>query len=547
MEILNKNRGHGLLFFGAMMIAMVFSVYSCKETDIDHSKSNINSTMDMVASSQDITLEESKANEEALAVDWTAAADKGSDYIMEYKYQLSLLGGDGTTSTSEFVDDNNFERSYTNKQLQDILVSWGVATDAKCQIQTKVTATFDGPTLVIPEETASVISVRTYGAPQFAADVVYVSGSAVGDDDVEMAANASRFTYTGALSIGSLTFPVDYAGDEKLNAISPKDSDCEVVADVTSDATMLRADAAYSWKITEAKTYRITVDVASKTVSILDAANILEIDSLFLGGSAAAGLENAKIELALEDEAVYAWKGELAAGDFYLPIYFNDMMSMAILPADGGSVELADGQAMPFATGGELTGASNHWTIPAAGTYRVVVNTNTRTVSVYSEANDLANEVVSFNNTVAGINPFEQEVESLWMYGPFNAFANDGSGSQFQQKFKLTQSLANPKVFVYSGEVLPRKIAATSWQATADENGGVVFMVSDIQNNVYAYGSTADAKRNSYAGYVNAQLGVSEGAVAGQSDNRYAFFNIPEGANFVVVNIEEMTVTFDVK
>lgn len=547
MKILNIERVQGFLLLGAMMMALALVTYSCEEADVDHSKSNINSTMGMDISSQSIVLDESKLNEDALEIGWTAAADKGNDYILEYKYELSLVGGDGTKSISEFVDDTNFERSYTNKELQELLIEWGIATDTKCQIQAKVTATFEGPTLVIPEEATSVIDVRTYGAPQFLADAVYMSGSAVGDSDIEMLANSSRFTYTGKLNVGKLNFPVDYAGDEKLNAISPKDSDFEVVDDVTSDAMMCRTKEAYTWNITEVKTYRVTVDVALKTVSILDAAHILEIDSLFLGGAAAAGLENCKIELTLEDEALYAWKGELQAGDFYLPIYFNGMMSMAILPEGGGSVDLADGQAMAFATGAELTGASNHWVIPETGTYRVVVNTSTRTISIFSAVSDLVNEVVSFNNTVAGINPFKQEVESLWMYGPFNAFANDGGGSQFQQKYKLTQSLANPKVFVYYGEVLPRKISATSWQANANENGGVVFMVSDIQNNVYAYGSTADAKRNDHAGYYNAQLGVSSGAVAGQSDNRYAFFNIPEGANFVVVNIEEMKVIFDIK
>ena len=31
----------------------------------------------------------------------------------------------------------------------------------------------------------------------------------------------------------------------------------------------------------------------------------------------------------------------------------------------------------------------------------------------------------------------------------------------------------------------------------------------------------------------------------GQGDNRYAFFRIPEGCNYVVVDIGKMTIVFD--
>lgn len=64
-------------------------------------------------------------------------------------------------------------------------------------------------------------------------------------------------------------------------------------------------------------------------------------------------------------------------------------------------------------------------------------------------------------------------------------------------------------------------------------------------NNVYAYGSTADAKRNSKTGAVECTLGEKSTAVAGQSDNRYALFLIPEGANYVEVDIQNLTVLFD--
>ena len=41
--------------------------------------------------------------------------------------------------------------------------------------------------------------------------------------------------------------------------------------------------------------------------------------------------------------------------------------------------------------------------------------------------------------------------------------------------------------------------------------------------------------------------GKIEGAVTGQGNNRYAYFLIPEGCNYVVVDLENNTVLFDIK
>lgn len=71
--------------------------------------------------------------------------------------------------------------------------------------------------------------------------------------------------------------------------------------------------------------------------------------------------------------------------------------------------------------------------------------------------------------------------------------------------------------------------------------------MSNIENNVYAFGSTADAKRNVKRGYLPVNIGETLTLVAGQSDNRYAYFCVPEGCNFVVVDIEKLTATFDKK
>ena len=142
------------------------------------------------------------------------------------------------------------------------------------------------------------------------------------------------------------------------------------------------------------------------------------------------------------------------------------------------------------------------------------------------------------------------EVTELWMYGTFNNYGTDsGFFVGFQSKYTLKQSLANPNIFVYKGSVLPRNTANDDNNKGAGapakaQTATVNFKVNRWNNNVFCYGSTADAKRNDHSGYVDAVLNKSETIAGGQGDNRYAFFRIPEGCNYVVVDIEKMTVVY---
>ena len=218
------------------------------------------------------------------------------------------------------------------------------------------------------------------------------------------------------------------------------------------------------------------------------------------------------------------------------------------MPAESGNHDIFDGETKPFKQVATESGiGENYWEIPADGIYRIVVDIDNRTVTIYSPEKDLKNEVVSYNNTVDKINPYTQEVTELWIWGGFNSSAHDeGMKAGFQSKYKMKQSLANPKVFVYKGEALPRSLSTDDW-SKATATGALNFLVSNIENNVYAYGSTADAVRNSHRGYLNVNNGEQHQLVAGQSHNRYAYFCVPVNCTFIVVDIENLTVTFDNK
>ncbi len=213
----------------------------------------------------------------------------------------------------------------------------------------------------------------------------------------------------------------------------------------------------------------------------------------------------------LENESVYAWRAELPAGDLKISL------------PDGYVSVPSTGFGKPASYTADTDGSV--WSVPEAGIYRIVLDTESSTITVYDPATDLKNREYSWNNTVDNINPYTAPVENLWMWGDFDNAAYKSIPSD---DYMMMQSLASPYVFTYSGEL---------------RSGTVKFLVSNIQNNVYAFG--AYDVRDEHK--TDTKLDEVYIMVPGQGDNRYSRFQIPEHTNFVVVDItdeEKPTVVF---
>lgn len=530
----------------AALMLLAGAVTACGDDEIDNTYSRNQSVIQLGTSSDYVVLDETQPDAVALTVEWNAAHPYGNEYITTYQYQMEVAGSKAGAQ-KEYEDDGVFRRQYTNRELQEMLTGhFNCLTSTVSTLNLTVTASFEGPRVVIPDIATATVRVKTYGPKQYLADILSIGGTAVGTP-IELtptSATSGIYTWNGALSEGKINFPVVY-GDEN-NAISPAEADTPI-GDSEMPAIMADAATANYWTVPAADNYRITVNLNTRTVKIVPAGSIIELDRLFMAG-AAAGAEEIEITRTLEDENLYAWRGELKAGKLYMPLEYQESKAVSIVPKESGNHDIHDGQPHEFAQVATEAGTgASYWEIPAAGTYRIVVDLTEHTVAIYSAETDLKNTVVSYNNTVDKINPYYQEVTELWMWGGFNDSAHDdGLTAGFQRKYCMQQSLANPNVFVYQGDVLPRGTSTDNW-SKATGTGALNFLVSNIENNVYAFGSTADAKRNVKRGYLPVNIGETLTLVAGQSDNRYAYFCVPEGCNFVVVDIEKLTVTFDKK
>ena len=554
MKTMHLYRNLGVVAVGMMSMLAT----SCEE-DIDNTVSRNQSENELAPSGEFIKLDESKPYETAVTLKWSTAHDFGDDYITTYKYEMQLIGSEAT-NIKEFDDDGEFFRSYTNEEMQKILVDhFGLTTSTIGEVLFTVTANFEGPRLIVPDIATTTLKIKTYGPKQYKADNLYVGGSAVGEDNIKLTLKDEInkiYSYEGALVAGKINFTVDYA--EELNAIGPETADAPITKGEMTGVISDRAEA-NSWVIPSAATYRITVNMSKQTVKIVEAGAVVEAEQMFLAGTA-VGEEQIEIAQTLENDQLYAWRGELKAGSLYIPLTFEGEQSMAIVPEVADNHDIEDGQLVTFGLALISKVDRQYWTIPADGTYRIVLNKEEKTIAIYSAATDLKPLTVSFNNTELKINPWSQEVNVLHMYGGFNSFAKDpGTDEEIEEikdiiknpqwycqvKYNLIQSLANPKVFVYKGDVLPRDEYTDNYKETY--RGWVNFSTFRYANNGWFVGSTADAKRNDHNGYTKVIAGKVEKAVTGQADNRYAYFLIPEGCNYVVVDIENNTVLFDIK
>ena len=515
---------HSILRYIAPVAGAAGLLFAGCTEEVDNAYTRFQYSMEMQASAEEIVLDEDTPDDVALTISWTPATDYGSDVTTTYKYEWYLQGS-GLSAGSEYEDSGNFERSYTHEELYDIMVNrFGCLTSSWGTMQFTVTASFEGVDgqVLLDDQARVTVHIKTYGPKQFAADRVFIGGPAVGEENVELTVsenNASLYVYNGNLAAGKFNFPVIY-GDENNVIIPAGAADVNVGAEPMEATVAGNDETLYSWVITEADSYRVSLNMSAKTVSVIKTADIMEVDKLFMSGSA-VGAEDIEVTRTLENDVLYAWKGELSAGELYFPIEYEGERNLTMVPVNADSHDLTvDGTMNAFTTVSAVAATGRYWTVPADGTYRIIVNTDERSVAVYSAENDMKNKKVLYKKThpenEANDN-YEQEITILYMWSgnTYNTGSRPVGG-----EFVLTQSLANPRLFVYKGAALK-----------SGEN--LKFLVSDSRNNVYAFGA-GDTGASGNDVMVNVEKGQKFTPIyGGQGNNRYTYFVIPEDTNYI--------------
>ena len=371
-----------LLLVGSCMIG-------CNEEN-DVNPLDNRSDLVIEASATDIKLNEDTPNDIALTLNWTKADPISSEYSLSYIYKVDLASNDFSDNTliKEFVDGES-SKSYTHKELQQLLTDkWELTPGTTTTLSARIIGSLEGPKFVKPEISTVSVKIQTYIEKEFKADKLYISGTAVDGEDIEirpMVSNPLRYVGIVSLKAGNINFPIVYEDENKVNVISPVVAEQTIQGGKELEAVVKSAEKAGVWVIPESDTYRVLVDFEHHTVSIGLASDYIAADKIFVSGTCVS--EKQEMTQTIENENQYAFHAELQSGNVYFPILFDGEESMAIAPETGG--DFTDGQEMSFTIKTpEEAALHSSWNIKNQGVYRVVINIETKKITIYSPDTD---------------------------------------------------------------------------------------------------------------------------------------------------------------
>lgn len=148
----------------------------------------------------------------------------------------------------------------------------------------------------------------------------------------------------------------------------------------------------------------------------------------------------------IEDENVFAFYGDLKAGYFYLAMAGTEG---AIVPLEGTSINPA--VTSDFDQEYEALTFEKHWTVPADGKYRIVLNRETKKVTIYDEANDLQPLTKEFQH--AGSTDWI--LARHMISGTYYLSTNSGWDSWKGKPYTFNASVADPQILTFVPDAAP--------------------------------------------------------------------------------------------
>ena len=261
---------------------------------------------------------------------------------------------------------------------------------------------------------------------------------------------------------------------------------------------------------------------------------VFDADIVYVSGSAKTGVSQQIVSRTLENEYLYAIVTNLKPGQLTIPVTY-DGMTQYIAPVSDGAfkdgepveakmIAAADDGAAPEEAGWEITGN---------GEYRVVIDMLNKKVTIYSPENEFNEPLIITwypnNDENKGKVTTEINTETLDYYTSDTWGWKDLAG--------VTQSLADPRILVYSGEAL--KGGQIKFVIG---NGGVTDTGEEwTVNNCYCFSSELlDPDTSRDVSVIAGQWTPMSGGSS--SAQRNSYFNKVSGMNFIVFDFRNMRI-----
>ncbi|RYF15858.1 MAG: hypothetical protein EOO42_16840 [Flavobacteriales bacterium] len=241
---------------------------------------------------------------------------------------------------------------------------------------------------------------------------------------------------------------------------------------------------------------------------------VFNADKVFLGGSAIQGINKIEMPKTLENLNQYAYVLNLQPGNLEIPVEYQGTTNY-IASADA-STTINDGAAVAI----KMRETAFSWKIETAGEYRVVVNMQKATATIFSPATALSPKVVTWNGD--GAVPQTTTVSELWMHGAINNW-----GTPIKMDCKV--SLADPQVLVYTGG----RVGKAKF---------IVYGGNDNNKNL-AYTFTGSLTAAGLRQDQNLVLGTALTLAGGSTgEHRNSYLTIPATTNVLIFDLRNNTI-----
>jgi len=293
------------------LLSFLTAIFSgCLDNNVMESNKG-NAPLEITASSDNIQLDFSNPNVEALKFTWTSGSNQGTNAAISYTFQMDVQGNNFAGGISIDLGRQIYEQSYTNEDLNDMLIDkFGIPIDTEVTLESRVTATVASDDIQPETSNVQIVTVKTYMP---ITKTLYLIGDATpngwdADNATEMKPIASvpkGFTWTGALTPGNFKFITT------LGSFAPS---YNKGADDTELYLRESFDDSYDeqFTITEGGTYTINVNLITLTISITRGQGPEYTALWFVGNPTGWNFEPMTVDLL--DPFIFHYNGDLSAG-----------------------------------------------------------------------------------------------------------------------------------------------------------------------------------------------------------------------------------------
>ncbi len=361
-----------------LITCLLLSMWSCSDDDESIRKEIIDEPLEITASKDNIILDSSDPDSQALKFTWTKGTNHATGFAIVYTFQIGVQGSNFENGITMEMGRNIYEYAYRTDELNRMLIEkFGVNPSSETTLEYRILAkvTSDGyETQISPTKT---IKLTTYKP---VTESLYITGTAIQDGiNTSMAPvidSHSVFMWKGEL------FPGDYSFVTELNSSFP------VYCKGTNEGTLYLCESAddpnYSpFSITNRSTYTIYVDLIAMTITLEE--ETPKYTQLWIQG-AGTNWQLVPMTVDPEDKFIFRYIGDLTSTGGIKIYTQNNYSGVVLRPPGTGYKNGVDLDVIE-----QVDGADNKWDVKfMRSTAHITLNLRTMKIDIAKKSNTIS-------------------------------------------------------------------------------------------------------------------------------------------------------------